>query len=172
MNLYQNTGKRRLWRRKGRARSHHIGHTWRRQCYGVQDAVGETGSLVFIYNGTTGRCSRMNSELYRAVLSAHIQSNSAKLQKCTSVFRRMTQKRTANQSKSFLRQRNWMFLNGEWAYFFTYCFVFMGVVLIKLTRHLLTPYITLNHLIDCYTPSARSFKFVQMVFTPKLCLSF
>ena len=42
-------------------------------------AANGTGSLGFIDNVTVDRSSRMNSEVYRAVLSAQIQSNAAKL---------------------------------------------------------------------------------------------
>ena len=37
------------------------------------------GSLLFINNVTADRRSRMNSEVYRAILPAHIQPNATKL---------------------------------------------------------------------------------------------
>ena len=42
-------------------------------------AVSGTGSLVFIVDLTAGRSRRMNSEVYRAELSAQIQPDDAKL---------------------------------------------------------------------------------------------
>lgn len=42
-------------------------------------AASGNGSLVFIDDATADRSSRMNSELYRSLLSADIQSNAAKL---------------------------------------------------------------------------------------------
>ena len=41
------------------------------------DANG-TGSLLFIDDVTADRSSRMNSDVYRAILSAHIQLNAIK----------------------------------------------------------------------------------------------
>lgn len=34
-----------------------------------------TGSLVFIHDGTVDRSSKLNSELYWSILSAHIEPN-------------------------------------------------------------------------------------------------
>ncbi len=39
----------------------------------------ETGSLVFIDDVTADKSSRMNSEVFRAILSAHIQPNASEL---------------------------------------------------------------------------------------------
>ncbi len=38
-------------------------------------AANGTGSLVFIDDVTADRYSRMNSEVFKAILSAHIQPN-------------------------------------------------------------------------------------------------
>ncbi len=62
----------------------------------------ETGSLVFIDDVTADKSSRMNSEVFRAILSAHIQPNASEL-----IGRRFTvqmdndPKHTAKQPKSF-----------------------------------------------------------------------
>ena len=42
-------------------------------------AANGTESLVFIHDMTADGSSRMNSEVYRAILSAQMQSNPAKL---------------------------------------------------------------------------------------------
>ena len=42
-------------------------------------AANGTGSLVFIDDVTAVRSSKMNSEVYRAILSSHIQPNATKL---------------------------------------------------------------------------------------------
>lgn len=42
-------------------------------------AANRTGPLVFIDDVAAGRSCRMNVEVYGALLSAHIQSNSATL---------------------------------------------------------------------------------------------
>ena len=84
INLYQNDGKRRVWRRKGRAHDpkqttssdkHGGGSVMAWACV----AASGTGSLVLIHDVTADRRSRMNSVMYRTILSAQIQSNTAKL---------------------------------------------------------------------------------------------
>ena len=42
-------------------------------------AANGTGSLVFIDDVTADKSSRMNSEVFRAILSAHIQPNVSEL---------------------------------------------------------------------------------------------
>ncbi|MEE6521711.1 hypothetical protein FKM82_020009 [Ascaphus truei] len=77
-------------------------------------AYNGTGSLVFIDDVTEDRIRRMNSEVYRDILSAQIQPNIAKL-----IGRRFTlqmdndPKHTAKQPRSFLRQRSGIFCNGR-----------------------------------------------------------
>lgn len=64
-------------------------------------AARGTGSLVFIVDVTQDRSSRMNSEVYRDIVSVQIQSNAAKL-----IGRRFMiqidydQKHTAEQPRS------------------------------------------------------------------------
>ncbi len=80
INLYQSDGKRRVWRRKGTA--HDPKHTTSSVKHGGGSvmawacmAASGTGSLVFIDDVTADKSSRMNSEVFRAILSAHIQPN-------------------------------------------------------------------------------------------------
>ena len=42
-------------------------------------AASGTGSLVFISDVTADRSAKMNSEGYRAIISAHIQPNAKKV---------------------------------------------------------------------------------------------
>ena len=84
INLYQNDGKRRVWRRKGTA--HDPKHTTSSVKHGGGSAMvwacmaaNGTGSLVFIDDVTADKSSRMNSEVFRAILSAHIQPNASEL---------------------------------------------------------------------------------------------
>lgn len=84
INLYQNDGKKKEWRRKGTAQDlrhktsavkHDGGSVMAWACM----AANGTGLLVFTVDVTAFRSSKMNSEVYRAILSAHIQRNAAKL---------------------------------------------------------------------------------------------
>ena len=84
INLYQNDGKRRVWRREGTA--HDPKHTTSSVKHGGGSvmawacmAANGTGSLVFIDDVTADKSSRMNSEVFRAILSAHIQPNASEL---------------------------------------------------------------------------------------------
>ena len=84
INLYQNDGKRRVWRRKGTA--HDPKHTTSSVKHGGGSvmawacmAANGTGSLVFIDDVTADKSSRMNSEVFWAILSAHIQPNASEL---------------------------------------------------------------------------------------------
>lgn len=71
-------------------------------------ASSGTGSPVFIDDVTTDKCSRMNSEVYKDILSAQIQPNSEKL-----IERRFTTqmdndpKRTAKATKAFIKAKKW-----------------------------------------------------------------
>ncbi len=84
INLYQSDGKRRVWRRKGTA--HDPKHTTSSVKHGGGSvmawacmAASGTGYLVFIDDVTADKSSRMNSEVFRAILSAHIQPNASEL---------------------------------------------------------------------------------------------
>uniref|UniRef100_A0A8C5N2V1 Transposase n=1 Tax=Leptobrachium leishanense TaxID=445787 RepID=A0A8C5N2V1_9ANUR len=113
INLYQSDGKRRVWRRKGTA--HDPKHTTSSVKHGggsvmawACKAANGTGSLIFIDDVTADKSSRMNSEVFRAILSAHIQPNAAEL-----IGRRFTlqmdndSKHTAKATKEFLKGQKW-----------------------------------------------------------------
>ena len=74
-------------------------------------AANGTGSLVFIDDVTADRSSKMNSEVYRAILSAHIQPNATKL-----IGHRFTvqvdndPKHTAKATQDFLKAKKWNIL--------------------------------------------------------------
>ena len=71
-------------------------------------AANGTGSLVFIDDVTADKSSRMNSEVFRAILSAHIQPNASEL-----IGRRFTvqmyndRKHTAKATKEFFKAKKW-----------------------------------------------------------------
>ncbi len=113
INLYQSDGKRRVWRRKGTA--HDPKHTTSSVKHGGGSvmawacmAASGTGSLVVIDDVTADKSSRMNSEVFRAILSAHIQPNASEL-----IGWRFTvqmdndPKHTAKATKKFLKGKKW-----------------------------------------------------------------
>ena len=114
INLYQNDGKRRVWRRKGTA--HDPKHTTSSVKYGGGSvmvwacmAANGTDSLVFIDGVTADKRSRMNSEVFWPMLSAHIiQPNASEL-----IGRRFTVqmdndlKHTAKATKEFFKAKKW-----------------------------------------------------------------
>uniref|UniRef100_A0A8C5P8K5 Transposase n=1 Tax=Leptobrachium leishanense TaxID=445787 RepID=A0A8C5P8K5_9ANUR len=112
INLYQSDGKRRVWRRKGTA--HDPKHTTSPVKHGGGSvmawacmAANGTGSLVFI-DDVTDKSSRMNSEVFRAILSAHIQPNAAELiGRCFTVQLDNDPKHTAKATKEFLKGQKW-----------------------------------------------------------------
>ena len=69
-------------------------------------AANKTGSLVFIDDVTAEKSSRMNSALFHAILSAHIQPNASEL-----IGQRFTvqmdndQKHTAKATKEFFKAK-------------------------------------------------------------------
>lgn len=107
MNLYQNDGKKKVWRRLGTA------HDPKPTTSSVKDggvsvmawacmASNGTGSLVFIDDVTEDKSSQMNSEVYGDILSAHIQPNSAKLiGRCFTVQMDNDPKHTAKTTQVF-----------------------------------------------------------------------
>ena len=104
INLYQNDGKRRVWRRKGTA--HDPKHTTSSVKHGGGSvmvwacmAANGTGSLVFIDDVTADKSSRMNSEVFRAILSAHIQPNASEWTMNRSILQK--------QPKSFFKAKKW-----------------------------------------------------------------
>ena len=65
-----------------------------------------TGSIVFIDDVTADKSSRMNSEVFRAILSAHIQASEL-------IGRRFTvqmdndRRHTAKATKEFFKAKKW-----------------------------------------------------------------
>ena len=113
INLYQNDGKIRVWGRKGTA--HDPKHTTSSVKHGggsvmawAYMAANGTGSLVFIDDVTADKSSRMNSEVFRAILSADIQPNASEL-----IGRRFTvqmdndPKHTAKATNKFFKSKKW-----------------------------------------------------------------
>ena len=122
---YLNDGKRRVWRRKtahdpkhttssvkhggGRkGTAHDPKHTTSSVKHGGGSVMAWAGSLVFIDDVTADKSSRMNSEVFRAILSAHIQPNASEL-----IGRRFTvqmdndPKQTAKATKYFFKAKKW-----------------------------------------------------------------
>ena len=112
INLYQSDGKRKVLRRKGTA--HDPKHTTSSVKHGGGSvmawacmAANRTGSLVCI-DVTADKSSRMISEVFLAILSAHIQPNASEL-----VGRRFTvemdndPKHTAKATKEFFKAKKW-----------------------------------------------------------------
>lgn len=118
INLYQNDGKRKVWRRRGTA--HDPKHTTSSVKHGGGSvmawacmAASGTGSLVFIDDVTQDRSRRMNSEVFRDILCAQIQPNAAKL-----IGRRFIlqmdndPKHKAKATQEFIKAKKWNIL--EW----------------------------------------------------------
>ncbi len=69
---------------------------------------------VFIDDVTADKSSRMNSEVFWAILSAHIQPNASEL-----IGRRFTvqmdndPKHTAKATKEFLKGKKWTVMHGQ-----------------------------------------------------------
>ena len=113
INLYQNDGKRRVWRSKGTA--HDPKHTTSSVKHGGGSvmasacmAANGTGSLVFIDGVTADKSSRMNSEVFRAILSAHFQPNASELiGRCFTVQMDNDAKHTAKATKAFFKAKKW-----------------------------------------------------------------
>ncbi len=74
-------------------------------------ASSGTGLLVFIDGVTEDRSSWMNSEVYRDILSAQIQSNAAKLTgRCFIIQMDNDAKHTAKATQGFLKVKKWNIL--------------------------------------------------------------
>ncbi len=71
-------------------------------------AASGTGSLVFIDDVTADKSSRMNSEVFRAILSAHIQPNASETH-WTALHSAdgHDPKHTAKATKEFLKGKKW-----------------------------------------------------------------
>ena len=77
---------------------------WRRVIAWAYMAASGTGSLVFIDDVTADKSSRMNSGVYKALLSAQIQPNAAKRAGWCPT-EKMTQNILQKQPKNFSRKR-------------------------------------------------------------------
>ena len=66
INLYQNDGKAKVWRKKGHATA------W------ACTAASGVDSLIFIDDETHDSSARMNSEVYENILPANLQRNASK----------------------------------------------------------------------------------------------
>ena len=119
INLYQNDGKRRVWRRKGTA--HVPKHTTSSVKHGGGSVMAwacmtanETGFLVFIDDVTADKSSRMNSEVFRQyyllIFSQMLQNSLDGASRCRWT---MTRSILRKQPKSFLSQRSGLLCNGQ-----------------------------------------------------------
>ena len=84
MNLYESDGMPNVWRKKGSA--HDPKHTSSSVKHGGGNVVAcfcmtssGTGSLIFIDDVTHDGSSKMNSEVYRNILSANLKRDAIKL---------------------------------------------------------------------------------------------
>ncbi|KAG2462898.1 TCB1 transposase, partial [Polypterus senegalus] len=118
INLYQNDGKKKVWRRRGTALypkhttssvKHGGGSVMAWACM----AASGTGTLVFIDDVTQDRSSRMNSEVFRDILSAQIQLNAVKLIGQHFMIQMDNDpKHTAKATQEFIKAKKWKIL--EW----------------------------------------------------------
>ncbi len=75
-------------------------------------AASGTGSLIFIDDVTDDGSSRMNSEVYRNILSANLQRNAFKLIGRKFIMQQDNDpKHTANKTKDFIREKKWKVLD-------------------------------------------------------------
>lgn len=84
INLYQSDGKAKVWRKKGSAydpkhTSSSVKHGGGSVMAWACMAASGTGSLVFIDDVTHDGSSRMNSDVYKTILSGNLQKNASKL---------------------------------------------------------------------------------------------
>lgn len=117
MNLYQSDGKAKVWRKKGSA--HDPKHTSSSVKHGGGNvmawacmASSGTGSLIFIDDVTHDGSSKMNSEVYRNILSANLKKDATKLIGRSFIMQQDNDpKHTAKTTKEFIRGKNWRLLD-------------------------------------------------------------
>ncbi|KAG2468420.1 TCB1 transposase, partial [Polypterus senegalus] len=118
INLYQNDGKKKVWRRRGTAP--YPKHTTSSLIHGGGSvmawacmAASGTGTLVVIDDVTQDRSSRMNSEVFRDILSAQIQLNVVKLIGwCFMIQMDNDPTHIAKATQEFIKAKKWKIL--EW----------------------------------------------------------
>ncbi len=83
INLYQSDGKAKVWRKKDLLMipniQAHLKHSGGNIMAWACIASSGTGSLIFIDDVTHDGSSKMNSEVYRNILSANLQKDATKL---------------------------------------------------------------------------------------------
>uniref|UniRef100_A0A3B1IQX0 Transposase Tc1-like domain-containing protein n=1 Tax=Astyanax mexicanus TaxID=7994 RepID=A0A3B1IQX0_ASTMX len=117
INLYQSDGKAKVWRKKGTAQDprhtsssvkHGGGNVMAWACM----AASGTGSIIFIDNVTDDGSSKINSEVYRQVLSANVRRNATKLIGRSFILQQDNDpKHTAKKTKEFIRGKKWKTLD-------------------------------------------------------------
>ncbi|KAG2467586.1 TCB1 transposase, partial [Polypterus senegalus] len=117
INLYQNDCKKKVWRRRGTP--HYPKHTTSSVKHDGGSvmawcmAASGTGTLVFIDDVKQDRRSRMNSEVFRDILSAQIQLNAVKLIGwCFMIQMDNDPKHIAKATQEFIKAKKWKIL--EW----------------------------------------------------------
>uniref|UniRef100_A0A8C4SI25 Transposase n=1 Tax=Erpetoichthys calabaricus TaxID=27687 RepID=A0A8C4SI25_ERPCA len=118
INLYQNDGKKKVWRRRGTA--HYPKHTTSSVKHGGGSvmawacmAASGNGTLVFIDDVTQDRSSRMNYEVFRDILLAQIQLNAVKLiGRHFMIQMDNDPKHIAKATQEFIKAKKWKIL--EW----------------------------------------------------------
>ncbi|KAF7659361.1 hypothetical protein LDENG_00299140 [Lucifuga dentata] len=74
-------------------------------------AVTGTGTLIFIDDITADGRSKMNSEVYRNILSAQVQANASKLIDRRFILQDNNPKHTAKATKEFFKAKKWTILD-------------------------------------------------------------
>ena len=117
INLYQSDGKAHVWRKKGSANdpkhtSSSVKHGGGNVMFWACMAASGTGSLICIDDVTHDGSSKMNSEVYRNILSANLKKNASKLIGRSFIMQQDNDpKHTANTTKEFNRGKKWKVLD-------------------------------------------------------------
>ena len=117
INLNQSDGKAKLWRKKGSAHdpkhtSSSVTHCGGSVMTWACMAASGVGSLIFIDDVTHDGSSRMNSEVYKNILSANLRRNASKLIGRNFIMQQDNDpKHTANTTKDLIREKTWKVLD-------------------------------------------------------------
>ena len=117
INLYQSDGKAKVWRKKGSAHdpkhtSSSVKHSGGNVMAWACMASSGTGSLIFIDDVTHDGSSKMNSEVYRNILSANLKKDATKLIGRSFIVQQDNDpKHTAKTTKEFIRGKKWKVLD-------------------------------------------------------------